>query len=294
MRIIPDDIYYTEIDPYFNDWYAGAVMDNKIFYRFFFPDVAQPPLFGYRWNGYWYDNEAKPTTLDNLVRSVRDRKAVCFAKIAAGSSGGHGVEVIDGDSISDSDIKEKILSMTGDLILQEGITQSHVTASVNESSVNTIRVMTFLRKDGSVKACSAVLRMGLAGSRVDNASSGGITVGIDMSTGRLKAKAYSQTGKSYDSHPTSGVRFSDIVLPGFDRVLGLVKKQALNMPRFRLISWDIALDETDEPILIEANLNAGELDFHQLNNGPIFGNETDAILKEISDNPKTIRYQFYE
>lgn len=41
------------------------------------------------------------------------------------------------------------------------------------------------------------------------------------------------------------------------------------------------LNACNEPVLIEANLCSGELDFHQLNNGPIFGDETKEILMEV-------------
>lgn len=64
------------------------------------------------------------------------------------------------------------------------------------------------------------------------------------------------------------------------------------MPLFRLISWDIAIDENDSPVLIEANLFVGELEFHQLNNGPIFGEETEDILKEVFQSNKRIKYPF--
>lgn len=56
------------------------------------------------------------------------------------------------------------------------------------------------------------------------------------------------------------------------------------VPQFRLLSWDIAVDEDNSPILIEVNMYSGELDFHQLNNGPVFGCETEAVLKEVFHN----------
>ena len=40
---------------------------------------------------------------------------------------------------------------------------------------------------------------------------------------------------------------------------------------------------TTSPTLIEANLCNGELDFHQLNNGPLFGEDTERILKEVGE-----------
>lgn len=48
-----------------------------------------------------------------------------------------------------------------------------------------------------------------------------------------------------------------------------------------MISWDIATDENGQPIMIEANLTNGELDFHQLCNGPLFGDDAPKILKKV-------------
>ena len=53
------------------------------------------------------------------------------------------------------------------------------------------------------------------------------------------------------------------------------------MPYFRLISWDFAVDQKEEPVLIEANFKYGGVDFHQLNNGPLFGKDAPKILNEV-------------
>ena len=54
----------------------------------------------------------------------------------------------------------------------------------------------------------------------------------------------------------------------------------------KMISWDFAVDESGEPVLIEMNINYGELDFHQLCNGPIFGDQTKEIVKEVIEHSK--------
>ena len=156
---------------------------------------------------------------------------------------------------------------------------------LNSSSVNTIRIMTLLNSDGSVSLCSACLRMGVAGAKVDNASSGGVVAGIDE-RGYLKKYAYKPTGERFLKHPTSDIVFEKFKVPSFEKCKELVMNLAPNYPYFRLISWDIALDLKNEPVLVEANLCSGELDFHQLNNGPIFGNQTEKILLEVFKKEK--------
>lgn len=71
------------------------------------------------------------------------------------------------------------------------------------------------------------------------------------------------------------------MVPGYSKILEIVKKNHFTMPHFRLISWDFAVDIDHEPVMIEANLRYGELDFHQLNNGPLFGKDTRKILDEV-------------
>ena len=146
----------------------------------------------------------------------------------------------------------------------------------------TIRILSLL-SDNGVKIYSSVIRMGINGSKVDNASSGGITCGIKKD-GHLNSYAYSAAGEKYDIHPTSKIKFDDITIPNFQKAKELVTNLHPTIPMFRLVSWDIAIDEEGEPILIEANLKYGELDFHQLNNGPVFGEDTEKILFTASKN----------
>ena len=46
-----------------------------------------------------------------------------------------------------------------------------------------------------------------------------------------------------------------------------------------MISWDIALDKEDMPVLIETN-HAGMLQIHEAVTGPLFGNLLDDLLDE--------------
>lgn len=233
----------------------------------------------FRQNGFWYDGNGLLIS-PNQAKKILSEEQYVFVKVARDSYGGHGVKYLSG-----KDSVDYMSAIDCDLVVQKPLEQSEVLSDINPSSVNTIRVMTLLRKDGSVKVCSSVLRMGKDASKVDNASSGGITVGI-QNDGKLNKIAYSVNGRKYLKHPTTGVRFDDIIIPNVSLIRELVAEQATKLPYFRLISWDVALDKNDEPVLIEANLCDGELDFHQLNNGPLFGEETEAVLSEVFSSKK--------
>ena len=75
--------------------------------------------------------------------------------------------------------------------------------------------------------------------------------------------------------------FTGYKINGYDKIIDIIKEQHKKFAHFKLISWDFAIDENKEPVFIEFNLKAGELDFHQFNNGPILGDLTDEVLEEI-------------
>ena len=278
---IPDSIHYKLIDPYFNDWTLAKYIDNKCYYHRIFKGVKTPKMVAYRLNGFWYNSADEISSYEKSVESVMATE-VCFIKKATQSYGGKGVFYFSPKTQTKDELLKILQSIPSDLVIQEGVKQSAVLAKLNETSVNTVRLISLLRKDGTVKVYSGVFRMGINGSKVDNQSSGGITCGIEED-GRLKGVAYGSfgMGPKHVEHPTSHVRFPDVVIPGYEALKDLVKILHPQVPHFRLVSWDFALNKANEPELIEVNLCDGGLDLHQLNNGPLFGEDTEAILNEV-------------
>lgn len=276
---LPHDLYYCDIDMHFNDWNAAAIMDNKCLYNRMFPNFKQPDTIIYRINNFWYNKDMKMLNQERMLEEI-EKNDELFVKLATDSAGGKGVYFIDDKN---HDIKNKFLNIVNsnkqDIVVQKRIQQHEVLTTINESSVNTVRILSLLTGNG-VKIYSSILRMGVNGAKVDNASSGGITCGI-KEDGTLKDVAYFVNGNKYNEHPTTGVKFSDIKIPKFKEMKEKVIKNHPLIPHFRLVSWDIALDKDENIILIEVNLKYGELDFHQLNNGPLFGDDTKAILDEV-------------
>lgn len=273
VNYLPDDLYYSRIDAYYNDWRECRYIDNKCFYRQMFQGIQHPEAIASRIGDLWYDGDGqliRHSDLDALLA----KEPEIVAKVARGSGGGKGVYFVPGKDFST--IAHKF---DEDIVIQRPLRQHPGLDLINPSSVNTIRIISLLREDG-VKIYSAILRIGKGGSRVDNASSGGITCGI-TADGKLKPLAYAVTGQRFTQHPDSGLVFDGIPIPGFDLCMAAVPKLHVQVPRFHLVSWDFAVDTQGQPVLVEANLHYGELDFHQLNNGPIFGEDTEMILKEI-------------
>lgn len=280
---IPDDIYYSYIDPFYNDWTEARYLDNKCLYPELFCGVEQARTFASRSNGIWTDGDLKLVSPDEIGRRLDSNDRI-FAKVAIESNGGSGVFYL-----ADPEQRKRFFKLAEnrdiDFVLQYPIVQHPGMARLNPSSVNTVRILSYLDESG-VKIYSSIVRMGRNGSKVDNASSGGITCGIDAD-GRLKKYAYNDFAvERFDAHPDTGTVFEGYPVPGIDGVFDAVRTLHPRIPHFRLISWDFAVDEEMRPVLIEVNLRYGGLDFHQINNGPVFGEDTEKILAEVFGEPK--------
>lgn len=277
---IPIDLYVGYIDPYFNDLQAVKFIDNKCYYDLWFHQFPQPYLVLKRINNIWFDHSGMPADEDKMRAIVANEKEGLFVKKAEDSMAGTGVTFVE----SADNAYEKIVSLGKkykcDIIIQRKLTQHAEYAKFNSSSVNTLRIYSILKKDGNVKVYSSVLRMGVGNAKVDNYGSGGVSCGINPD-GTLKKYAYNKYGERTEKHPHSEIVFEGCKLLSYDKAVELVKKAHLILPHFRSVSWDIAINEDGNPVLIEANLCRGSIDLLQLNNGPMFGEDTKEILDEV-------------
>lgn len=276
---IPDGLWYGFIDTYYNPPKIAKIFDSKTLYSRILSDseIEHPNSVAFKINGYWVNGKFEPTDICQMVENLKDGRF--FVKQTEESNSGHGVKSFEMPQERE-DLINYLENLKVNAVIQEGIDQHDTLAQLHPHSVNTIRVLTFLTKEGSVEVLSSILRMGRNMSFVDNACSGGLTVGI-KSDGQLKTVGYDVEGNKYEMHPDTQVKFEKIQLPNFPTIIKTIKRLAWKLPQTRLISWDIAVTQSGKPLLIEINLERGQLDFHQLNNGPVFGDYTEEILKEV-------------
>lgn len=279
VRYIPDDVYYTKIDPYFNDGLSCSSLDDKNFYNLYFPDIRQPQTIARKNNNVYLDNEYNIINEEDVVRKCVEQKKV-VVKQSTLSDGGKNIVFW---TVADGEDKLRLtIQNSRNFVIQEVITQHHSIGKVHPHSLNSIRILT-LTLDNDVRVLSTIVRMGANGANVDNGHSGGIFCGVD-NNGRFKNVAYTyMSGQRFDEvHPTTQVKFSDCYIPNYDACLEYVKKLAPRLCRVsRLTSWDLTVDENEKPVLIEVNLAYGGLFFHQIANGPVFGDITKQIIDTV-------------
>lgn len=93
---IPDDLYYTKIDTFYNDWFAAFIMDNKCLYDVLFPKtvIRQPETIVKRMNGIYYNAQMQPISVTE-VNEILSKQDAVFCKAAEDSCAGDGVRYID-------------------------------------------------------------------------------------------------------------------------------------------------------------------------------------------------------
>lgn len=275
-KYLPHELHFCYIDPYLNDWEAAKYLDNKCLYWQLFPNVKQPRTVAMRVNGFWLNEKHQLISQDDL-KQILDREESVVLKRATASAGGRGIYFFDKNIASE--VVAVLPEISEDIMIQELFQQHPDIERINPNCLNSIRVMSLLSEEG-VKILSAIIRLSVNHMRVDNISAGGIACAI-RPDGSLNTKAAGFAGIWYEKHPTSQIAFADCKIPSYPKVLEKIKELHLCVPHFRLVAWDFTIDTDGEPVLIEPNVCNGGMDILQLNNGPLFGEDTEKILQEV-------------
>lgn len=279
VRYVPHNIIYTKIDQHFNSRKLGWGFNDKNYYSKIFNGIKQPEtvahIFG---SGIFTDENYKQISKDEVLKKVLENEEV-ICKPARESGSGRDI-VFWKPEKDQEDIKNFLQNKTADdYVIQKVLKQHPELNKVHQNSINTVRICSLLLEDG-VHILSSCLRMGVDDNRVDNVTAGGISCGI-RDGGVLDEYAYDYfTGARTAEHP-QGYVFKGNKVPSFDKAVDLVKQMHPMIAHFRLVSWDIAIDEVGDPVLIEANMRKGGINLHQFSNGPLFGDLTERVMDEV-------------
>jgi glutathione synthase/RimK-type ligase-like ATP-grasp enzyme len=229
----------------------------------------------------WLDEHGKLITREEVRRRIKAESEVVL-KRAVFSEGGFGVHFISGEDIF-TEFRKVLRKIPTDVIIQKPIKQHRDMAALNASSVNTLRIMSWL--DGSeVKILCTAVRIGVGGDRVDNISHGGLFCGV-RSDGSI-TNGFLHGAIETDRHPEHGYLFSEVKIPSLDKAYELVKNAHPAISHFRIAGWDVAIDEDGEPTLIEVNFSLCCVNDIQSVCGPLFGDDTKKMLDEVFKGKK--------
>ncbi|MBO4891666.1 MAG: hypothetical protein J5502_03585 [Prevotella sp.] len=164
-----------------------------------------------------------------------------------GLSQGKGIKILS----SLSEIMDYMKTLSGGGIIEELIVQDESMAVFNPTSVNTLRINTANYGNGEVEVLWPCLRMGRAGSVVDNAGAGGIFAAIDVKTG-LTISAIDESRNVWTVHPDSGIDLIGFTIPRWKEAVALAKELAKTLPDAGFVGWDLALTK-EGWVMVEGN-----------------------------------------
>lgn len=275
IDFVPELLFYTEIEPALNQAIMYPALEDKNLLDKFFPSSFLPETIIKNINGYYYCEDKQISLQTSFIKCLEHSQFVI--KPSIGTAGGEGVKMFDLSEIKD---KTKFLESifkeyNSDFIIQKVLTQDTHISKLNKSSINTIRVISYMRKD-EVIPLSSVIRIGRNGEFTDNLTLGGVAVGIKHS-GELRSSGYDKYGKRY-FESDNGTIFKNFKITNYDKILSNVKDKHKNMPYFKLISWDISVNLNLEVKMVEFNALGQDINLHQMCNGPLFGKYFEEIL----------------
>ena len=163
--------------------------------------------------------------------------------------------VVDGNDMSFDKFKKMIEG--GKFLVQERIYQHEKMNKMYPKATNSVRLTSLYdKKTDRVIILPSFLKIGLGNMTVDNWAIGGLIVGLDVETGRLKEWAYYKPGygKKTQSHPDTGVIFKDFEIPYFNETKELVCNIHKQFKEVHSIGWDITITP-EGPCIIEGNDN---------------------------------------
>ncbi|MCO5255957.1 MAG: hypothetical protein M9926_04280, partial [Lentimicrobium sp.] len=174
-------------------------------------------------------------------------------------------------------------------VVQKVLSQHSDLSKFNKDSINTIRVLTWLSPgSGNVEILQCIFRVGTQGKYVDNSRSGGFAIGVGPK-GLLNNYATNKLGEHFTE--VNGLSLlQHLEIPCFNEIKGRAKEIASKYLHFRLLGLDMAVGDNQTVRCIEINIIGNEINFFQLNNGPLFGDFTNEVIDYCVNN----KHQLYE
>ncbi len=239
-----------------------TIIENKLFFSLFCEQVSlkTPALISYNLGSSFFFNHAvhvinnkeELNRFFNMLFTTTNDDALFFRPPS--EYGGKGCFKLTKANLSNELNKYYDLLVNGCFTHTKMIIQHEELNKIHSNAVSTLRIISLITSDNNIEIISAFIRFGVGESVVDNSSSGGFWVGVNMSDGTLKEIGHYMSeygGAEIKEHPDSGFKFGGFKVPFFKEACDEIVKAVKIIPD-RFIGWDVAITP-EGPIIVEAN-----------------------------------------
>lgn len=292
LYYFPELIYIPEFEYFENLWpeYYKVFADKNILPIFANAyGVKTPDCILSCTKGLYKNQQNKVLTKQNSIDMLSNIGEV-FIKPTVDSSSGNGCFIASFtngvDDISGNSVEQIIDKLGMDFVIQEKVHCHSCISKIYPNSVNTFRVMTYRWQD-RIEISPVTMRMGSGGAIVDNVHSGGYCISVDKN-GVLSKYAFTEFAYRIDHHPDTQTKFQGHIIQNFEKMINAAYIMHTAFPQLGLVQWDFTIDESGNPVLIEANTRGTSIQLIErcLGCGP-FGEKTPEILRWIRLMKKT-------
>jgi hypothetical protein len=244
-------------------WARYHHIDSKTIARRILGTELIPDL-AYCINGFWLDRDHRQLQTSKLKDYLFADADAVFVKADRGARG-EGVRKITRDEF---DLEQ--LSRLGNIVVQSAIRQHPFFNQFTPDCVSTLRITTVKPPGQSAEHKASILRFGHAGATFVTGDA--IRVPVIDDRGTLSERAADASWVPHMVHPDSRVAFSGKHIPGFQRAVAMCEKLHDESPFAVLIGWDVAIDRSGAPVLMEWNEGAAGIALSEASLGPCFKN----------------------
>lgn len=275
------------------------VMDNKLLFNDLFGRfINVPKIYGIVDHGNLVDPMWQKFSFNGLLEIIYEERIVIIKPIDGG--GGKNIYSLSNYKNSDEidtqkdiqtiylnnqpinqDNLKSFINNLDQFLITEYINQHEYAKSLYKFTLNTMRIITIrFPHESKINIPVAIHRIGRESSfPIDNFDKGGISVEIDIKSGRLGRAASRLNHTKHapifmDKHPDTGAQITGITIPFWNELMNTITNVASKFPYLPFIAWDIVVTEKGFTA-IEINKSSGSKVYQ------VFGGEKFSQLGEF-------------
>lgn len=276
-KYIPEDVWVNHIEPRLNSHSYTPALDDKNIYDNLFEDCLMPKtLFRYS-KGIVLDKNFNPIDkkrFDYLLEKTEQK--IILKPSCEGTGQGRGIKLYRKEDFDElTELFYRSNKVLPDIIAQEFVDVHENLKQLNPNSANTHKILT-CRIGSEIKYLMGRLRIAPPGEFNEI---GGFFTGI-MKNGKLKTPLMDSAYKKHYTIDGINTDLTNFVIPGFKKSIETCLQLHRRLLHFNVVTWDMTINKSGNPVLIEFNTKSQGIAEFQVANGPLFGEYTEQLLEK--------------